>query len=56
MKNIKQLCYINGKFPTYSFNLYSYWNSFIYKIFKIIKYLKKQNGRILFELYEEVEK
>lgn len=36
MKNIKKL-YINGAFPTYSFNLYGYWNTFICKIYKTFK-------------------
>lgn len=26
--------YINGRFPTHSFNIYAYWNSFMYKLYR----------------------
>lgn len=36
MTTIKRL-YLNGRFPTHTFNLYAYWNSFIYVLFKYRK-------------------
>lgn len=36
MNRIKKL-YINGRFLSHSFNLYGYWNTGIYKLYKFLK-------------------
>ena len=39
--------YINGKWPkfTYSFNVYAYWNSFMYKLYVITTPKKKAKDK-----------
>jgi len=43
--------YINGKWPkfTYSFNVYAYWNSFMYKLYVITTPKKKAKDKSIEE-------